>query len=65
MAFKSRLFDVDGTDLGTFATSERNWTLGHQVHRGPDDTLEVVRVVAAEVRDDVSGYLVVAAVPKM
>ena len=58
------LFDVGGTDLGTFATSEPNWSPGHQIHRGLDDTLEVVRLVAAEDGDDVNGYLVVAAVSR-
>ena len=65
MSFKFRLFDVGGTDLGTFATSEPNWKQGHQIHRGPGDTLEVVRTVAAEDGEDVIGYLVVAAVSKM
>ena len=64
MSFKFRLFDVGGSDLGTFATSEPNWSPGHQIQRGPDDALEVVRLVAAEDGDDVNGYLVVAAVPK-
>ena len=65
MAFKYRLFDIGGADLGTFATSEPNWVAGHCIHRGPGDALEVVRVVAAEDGDDVNGYLVVAAVSKM
>jgi hypothetical protein len=65
MAFRFRLFDVGGTDLGTFATSEPNWSPGHRIHRGPGDALEVVHLVAAEDGDDVNGYLVVAAVAKM
>ena len=65
MSFKFRLFDVGGRDLGTFATSEPNWSPGHQIHRGPDDALEVVRLVTAEDGDDVNGYLVVATVSKM
>jgi hypothetical protein len=65
MAFKFRLFDMNGGDLGTFATSEPNWTQGHRIHRGPDDALEVVRVVAPEDGDDVSAYLVVAAVSSL
>ena len=65
MAFRFRLVDVGGADLGTFATSEPNWTPGHRIHRGPGDALEVVRRVAAEDGDDVVGYLVVAAVSKM
>jgi hypothetical protein len=65
MAFKFRLFDVGGADLGTFATREPNWAAGHRIHRGPGDALEVVRLVAAEDGDDVKGYLVVAAVSKM
>jgi hypothetical protein len=65
MAFKFRLFDIGGTDLGTFATSEPSWAPGHRIHRGPGDALEVVRLVAAEDGDDVNGYLVVEAVSKM
>jgi hypothetical protein len=59
MAFRFRLLDQDGADLGAFATSEPNWSAGHQIHRGPNDSLEVVRVVSAEEGDDVHGYLVV------
>lgn len=55
----------DGADLGPFATSEPNWSPGHRIRRGPGDALEVLRVVAAEEGDDVSGYLVVAAVQRM
>ena len=65
MASKFRLFDVGGTDLGTFATSEPNRSPGHRIHRRPGDALEVVRPVAAEDGDDVIGYLVLAAVSKM
>jgi hypothetical protein len=65
MAFKFRLFDVSGGDLGTFATSEPNWSPGHRIHRGPGDSLEVVRTVPAEEGDDVNGYLVVAAVMRV
>ena len=65
MAFKYRLFDVGGSDLGTFASSEPNWAPGDRIHRGPGDQLEVVRLVAAEDGDDVAGYVVVAAVPKL
>lgn len=65
MSFKFRLFDIGGADLGTFATSEPNWSPGHRIHRGAGDTLEVVRLVAAEDGDDVNAYLVVVAVSKM
>lgn len=65
MSFKFRLMSEDGADLGPFATSEPNWIPGHRIHRGPGDTLEVLQVAAAEDGDDVSGYLVVAAVSKM
>jgi hypothetical protein len=61
----ARVFDVGGADLGTFVTSEANWNPGRRIHRRADDPLEVVRTVAAEEGDDVQGYLVVAAVPKM
>lgn len=65
MSFRFRLMNEDGADLGPFATSEPNWSPGHRIQRGPGDALEVLRVVAAEEGDDVSGYLVVAAVQRM
>lgn len=61
MAFRFKLIDEDGTDLGAFATSEPDWLPGHRIHRGPGDSLEVVRVVPAEDGNDVNGYLVVRA----
>ena len=63
--FRFRLMDMDGADLGPFTTSEPNWKPGHRIQRGAGDSLEVVRVVAAEDGDDVNGYLVVAAVGRM
>jgi hypothetical protein len=54
-----RLLSEDGEDLGPFVSSEPKWHTGHQIHRGPDDTLEVVRLVPAEEDDDVNGYLVI------
>jgi hypothetical protein len=65
VAFRFRLVSEDGADLGSFATSEPNWSPGHRIQRGPGDAVEVLRVVAAEDGDDVNGYLVVAAVSKM
>ena len=65
MAFRFRLMSEDGADLGPFATGESDWQAGHRIQRGPGDALEVLRVVAAEDGDEVSGYLVVAAVAKM
>ena len=63
MAFKYRLFDVGGSDLGThlgtFASSEPNGAPGNRIHRGPGDALVVVRLVPAEEGDDVIGYLIV------
>ncbi len=59
MSHPFRLIDEDGDDLGPFMSSEPNWHAGHQIQRGSDDTLEVVRLVAAEEDDDVNGYLVV------
>lgn len=59
MALRFRLLAEDGTDLGPFATSEPNWQRGHQIHRGANDVLEVVRFVEAEPTDEVGGYLVV------
>jgi hypothetical protein len=61
MSFKFRLFDVGGTDLGTFATNEPNWAPRHRIQRGPGDALEVVGLVGAEDGNEVNGYLVVAA----
>ena len=61
MPFHFRLIDEDGTDLGSFATSEPDWTTGHQIHRGADGALEIVRLVYADDGDDVTGYLVVRA----
>lgn len=65
MAFRFRLINEDGGDLGPFVTGEPNWSTGHRIHRGPGDNLEVLRIVPAEDGDDVSGYLVLAAVLKM
>lgn len=65
MAFKFRLMSEDGAALGSFASSEPNWSPGHRIQRGPGDAVEVVRVVAAEDGDDVDGYLVITAVSKM
>lgn len=63
MAFRFRLIDEDGADdLGSFASSEPDWLPGHRIQRGPGNALQVQSVVAAEDGDDVSGYLVVAAV---
>ena len=65
MVYKFRLISENGADLGPFVTNGRNWSSGHRIHRGAGDALEVLRVVAAEDGDDVSGYLVVAAVSRM
>ena len=59
MAFHFRLIQEDGTDLGTFSTSEPNWETGHRIQRGAGDALEVVRLVDAADGDNVLGYLVV------
>jgi hypothetical protein len=61
MSFHFRLIHEDGTDLGSFATSEPNWERGHRIQRGLGDALEVVRLVDAAEGDDVNGYLIVRA----
>lgn len=57
--FRFRLLDVDGNDLGPFATSEPNWQPGHRIQRGASDALEVVGVTWAAEGDVVAGYLIV------
>ena len=59
MSHPFRLLSEDGEDLGPFVSSEPNWSAGHRIHKGPGETLEVVRLVPAEEGDDVNGYLVV------
>ena len=59
MSHPFRLLSEDGEDLGPFVSSEPNWHAGHQIHRGCDDTLDVIRLVPAEEGEDVNGYLIV------
>jgi hypothetical protein len=59
VANRFRLLAEDGTDLGQLAAAVRDWLPGHRIQRGPDDILEVVRLVDAADGDDVHGYLVV------
>jgi hypothetical protein len=56
---KYRLVDETGVDLGVLMSPNSSWTAGDVVHRGPETTYAVVRVVDADEPDDVAQYLVV------
>lgn len=55
-----RLVDEAGADLGVLMSPNASWTAGDLVHRGPETTYAVIRVVKADEPDDVAQYLVVS-----
>jgi hypothetical protein len=58
------LISLEGEDLGSLRAAGPDWHAGDVIHRGQRTDLVVVRLVDAEPEDEVSGYLVVEAVPE-
>ena len=58
-AFRYRLLDESGADLGPLASQRRDWSPGDRVARWHGEALVVLSVVEADEGDNVHGYLVV------
>jgi hypothetical protein len=63
VAFRFRLLDVEGNDLGPLVSQEAHWSVGQRVHRGSGDEWVVTAVVPSEDAMDCVAYLVVEAAP--
>jgi hypothetical protein len=59
IAFRYRLIDAQGTDLGPFVSNDSEWQPGSTIARGADDVLRVIAVVEPEDADEFQAYLVV------
>ena len=58
-AYRYRLIDEDGTDLGPLASPRNDWSAGDRVARRRNEDLTIVSVVPAEDHDYFHAYLVV------
>jgi hypothetical protein len=62
VAFRFRLLDVEGNDLGPLVSQQSHWSVGERVHRGSDEWI-VSAVVPSEDAMDSMAYLVVEPAP--
>jgi hypothetical protein len=63
VAFRFRLLDGEGNDLGPLVSQEPHWSVGQRVHRGSGDEWVVTAVVPSEDAMDFVAYLVVEPAP--
>jgi hypothetical protein len=58
-AYRFRLVDLVGNDLGPLASHRSDWTAGERIARRHGESFLVVNVVPAPDGDAVHGYIVV------